>query len=110
MVRTSSAHGSRSRLRRRFHISRRGIRVFQLASARHLAVFVMGIFAVRIFAVKVLAVNIDDQPVRIRQQEGFVVREIIDLEHHSRPAGLKLRHADLLQESVIHVEALAHQR
>ena len=58
----------------------------------------------------VLAVNIDDQPVRIRQQEGFVVRKIVDFEHDARAAGLKLRHADLLQEAVIHIEALAHQR
>jgi len=34
----------------------------------------------------------------------------VDLEHDSRAPRLKLRYPDFLQEPVIHVEALAHQR
>ncbi len=88
--------GFRSRLRRHFHIGCLGQRIFLGSGACRFA--------------GILAVDIDDQPVRIRQQEGFVVRKIGHFEHNPRAPGLKLRHTNLLQEPVVHVEALAHQR
>ncbi len=86
--------GPRSRFWRSFYIARRHFFSIRLRT-RALSI--------------VLAMNIDDQPVGIGQQKRVVVRQIVDFQHNPRPSGLKLRHSDLLQESVINIEALSHQ-
>src|SRR5215471_17738020 len=57
-----------------------------------------------------LAVDVDDEPVGIRQQKGFVRRETVDLEHHAGSLRLKLRDADFLEESIVDIEAFAYER
>src|SRR5204863_1131428 len=54
-------------------------------------------------------VNVDDQPIRIWQDEGRVLGEVIDFEHHARHIRLVLRDAYLLQQTVFNVVALANQ-
>ena len=54
--------------------------------------------------------NIDNQPVRVGQQERRILGDVIHFQHHPGRSLLVLRHPDLLQEAILHVEALAHQR
>jgi hypothetical protein len=54
--------------------------------------------------------NIDNQPVRIRQQKRRVLRHIVHIQHHPRHIVRVLRRPNLLQKSVVrHRKALAHQ-
>src|SRR5712691_4174582 len=63
-----------------------------------------------VISVDVFSMYINDQPVGVGEEEGIVVRQIVDLEHDARPPGLKLRHPDLLQKAVVHFECLAYER
>ena len=46
--------------------------------------------------------DVDDEPIRIGQQEGRIVGYVGDFQHHPRISWLILGYADLLQESVLH--------
>ena len=80
----------------------------------------MGAAAARIFLgflvrglrvrVNVLAVNVDDQARRIGEQEGGVVGTVFNLQNDAGFSRLELRHPDLFQQPIIHVEGLAQQR
>src|ERR1035438_8586997 len=54
--------------------------------------------------------NVDNEPVRMGQQKSVVARELVHFEHDPGAARLRLRHSNLLQEAVVDVESLAHQR
>src|SRR6202795_1431775 len=58
---------------------------------------------------RVFPVNVNNQPVRIRQQESVVLREAVNVENNPRAIPARLSHANLLQKSMIQIEALAHQ-
>ena len=53
--------------------------------------------------------DVHDEAIRIWQQERRIVGNICHLKHHAGISRLVLRHADLLQEPVLHIEALADQ-
>src|SRR6266851_697380 len=55
----------------------------------------------------VLAVDINDEAVRVRQQESFVARKVIYFQYDPRAPWLKFGNANFLQEAIIHVEGLA---
>ena len=55
-------------------------------------------------------VDVDDQPVRIRQQKRRVLRHIVHIQHHPGHIRSGLRGPDSLQKAVVrHREAPAHQ-
>ena len=58
----------------------------------------------------ILPVNINDEPVRVRQQESVVARQVVHFQHNPRAPRLKFGDANFLQEAIVHVEGLAHQR
>ena len=53
--------------------------------------------------------DINDEAVRVGQQEGRVVGDVRNFENDARISRLILRDADLLQKAVMHIEALADQ-
>ncbi len=53
--------------------------------------------------------DVDDEPVRVGQEESRILDHFVQLQHHAGQSALVLRHADLVQESAINVEAFAHQ-
>ena len=53
--------------------------------------------------------DVDNQPIRIRQQKSVVIGKVIDLEHDARASWGKLGYSNLLQKTVIHIKALANQ-
>ena len=65
--------------------------------------------ALHILAVHILAVNINDEPVRVGQQESVVARQVVHFQHNPRAPRLKFGNSNFLQEAIVHVEGLAHQ-
>ena len=56
-----------------------------------------------------IPMNVDDQPGRIRQQEGVIFRKVFDLKYDPRSPWLKLGDTNLLEESVVHLERFSNQ-
>ena len=51
--------------------------------------------------------DIDNQPIRIGQEERGIFREAIHFEHHTGHIVLILRNPDLLEQAIFDVVALA---
>src|SRR4029077_1708338 len=64
---------------------------------------------VHILPVDILAMYINNEPVRVGQQESVVPREVVHFQHNSRASRLKFGNANLLQEAIVYVEGLADQ-
>ena len=54
--------------------------------------------------------NVDDQTVGIWQQERIVLRQAVHFQDNAGLIVLELGHTNLLQETVVHIEAFANQR
>ena len=57
-----------------------------------------------------MVTNLDNQAGGVRLEERGVFGDVIHFQHNASLIGLELRHTDFLQQSVVYIEALAHQR
>ena len=56
------------------------------------------------------SMDVDDEPIRVRQQKRRILRDIVHIQHHARHVVGILRRADALQKSIIgNREGLARQ-
>ena len=53
--------------------------------------------------------DIDDQTRRIGQQKRVVIRQILHFQNDTRLSLLKLCYANLLKQTIVDIESLAHQ-
>src|SRR6266436_10390415 len=57
----------------------------------------------------IIAMNVDDEPGRVQHERRIVAGAVRRLDYDPRSAGLVLRYAHPLHQSVGHVETLAYQ-